>query len=191
MRRPRVCKLCGGPLPLTKHKGYQCPACRKKKHDEKRAEYRLSHPCYTGPRPCKECGQEFVIDYSTGPTKTYCSEGCRRRAQASRRKTDPLLSQRHKRRCRISFLRKKYGLDETGYNRMFESQGGHCAICGKHQTEMGRSMVVDHDHTTGKVRQLLCFRCNAVLGILEDDLLCEKAFAYLARHKSLRIAESA
>lgn len=65
---------------------------------------------------------------------------------------------------------KKYGILNTDgnsftlndYNRLFQIQGGRCAFktCNKHQSELERSLVVDHDHATGIVRGLLCSNCN-------------------------------
>jgi len=61
---------------------------------------------------------------------------------------------------------------------MYESQSGKCAICGDAQ-EM---LVVDHDHTTGTVRGLLCHKCNQGIGLLrESKEIMQNAIAYLAR----------
>ena len=50
------------------------------------------------------------------------------------------------------------GIDDAEYERLLEAQGGHCALCtGKPKT---RRLHVDHDHLTGRVRGLLCYRCN-------------------------------
>ena len=74
---------------------------------------------------------------------------------------------------------RKYGLTDETYLAMCEQQGGRCAICH----EIGRLMV-DHDHDTGQVRELLCRRCNVVLGFLRDEPeLAELIAAYLLRHE--------
>lgn len=70
---------------------------------------------------------------------------------------------------RNSRLKSWYGIDLTEYNRMFEQQGGCCAICNKHQTQFKRRLAVDHNHTTGKVRALLCHICNRALGYYEKQ----------------------
>ena len=64
----------------------------------------------------------------------------------------------------------KYGVTTDEYNLMFKRQDGKCAICGKHQTEITRSLCVDHCHETGKVRGLLCSKCNSSIGFMEDDI---------------------
>ena len=54
------------------------------------------------------------------------------------------------------------------YRTKFEQQSGRCAICKRHQTEISRDFAVDHDHKTGKIRGLLCGRCNGwILPIFE------------------------
>jgi hypothetical protein len=59
------------------------------------------------------------------------------------------------------------------YQVLFEAQGGVCKICSnpetakKNKSEEVRMLAVDHDHNTGKVRGLLCARCNTQLGHYE------------------------
>lgn len=68
-------------------------------------------------------------------------------------------------------LLRQFGLTPESYDRMFQEQGGLCAICrleGSGQLS-GRLMAVDHCHATGKVRGLLCQRCNHAIGLLHDD----------------------
>jgi hypothetical protein len=65
-------------------------------------------------------------------------------------------------------LKRLYNITIEDYNNIFNNQNGYCAICGKHQLEFKRAFAVDHDHITGKVRGLLCMKCNADLGIYEN-----------------------
>jgi hypothetical protein len=60
-----------------------------------------------------------------------------------------------------------YGISTDEYNEILLSQNGRCLICGAEPD--GRALDVDHDHETGKVRGLLCHRCNLGVGIFEDD----------------------
>ena len=70
-------------------------------------------------------------------------------------------------------LRAKYGITIEEYQSMFDNQGGVCKLCGMEETtkiskgDGVRSLAVDHDHNTGKVRGLLCHQCNVVLGQYE------------------------
>lgn len=75
--------------------------------------------------------------------------------------------------------RSKYGLSADEYARLWTEQDGDCAICGEY-----RDLVVDHCHATGRVRGLLCHRCNVALGWLDDDPVRMRAVAeYIERHR--------
>jgi hypothetical protein len=87
-------------------------------------------------------------------------------------------------------LRKKYGIGLDDFNRMFKEQNGCCAICGRHQMEFRKGLVVDHNHSTGAIRKLLCPNCNAAIGMLgEDMVLFTKAMEYLKTHASSGVCE--
>lgn len=68
---------------------------------------------------------------------------------------------------RRNFQLQKYGLNIESYNKLLEKQNGMCAICGKKETK--KSLAVDHCHQTGKVRGLLCFRCNFGLSYFSEN----------------------
>jgi uncharacterized DUF497 family protein len=74
---------------------------------------------------------------------------------------------------------KKFGITLEDYNKMFFEQEGKCFICNKHQSEEERALAVDHNHRTGKVRHLLCMKCNMVVGILENLELVKKVNSYI------------
>jgi len=67
-------------------------------------------------------------------------------------------------------LKRKYNISIEEYNKMFEEQKGCCAICGIHQSNFKKALHVDHCHATGKIRKLLCIRCNNALGFLDDNI---------------------
>jgi hypothetical protein len=86
---------------------------------------------------------------------------------------------------RQSHLRRKYGITIEDYDRMFDAQHGVCAICNEPRPDE-RTLHVDHDHETGAVRGLLCFRCNNALGDLREDVdLFQAAADYLDRDDEL------
>lgn len=67
-------------------------------------------------------------------------------------------------------LRKNFGITRADYDAMLAAQGGGCAICGGQQTTKGKNeLSVDHCHTTGMVRGLLCNKCNQALGLSDDE----------------------
>ena len=79
-----------------------------------------------------------------------------------------------------------FGLTPADYDALLAAQGGLCAICRQPETFVGRSgtvhsLAVDHDHATGRVRGLLCVRCNQAIGQFGDAAeLLAAASAYLA-----------
>jgi len=87
-----------------------------------------------------------------------------------------------------TYLKRRYGVSREGYNRLFESQNGCCAICGRHQSEMKKRLSLDHNHETGKNRALLCNKCNVAIGLFyEDPSILEAALEYLQKwNKSQR-----
>jgi hypothetical protein len=98
--------------------------------------------------------------------KTMCHAHYQRHTYEQQVWTDQRLLMR-----RETALRSRYGIGLDDYAAMMESQSGRCAIC--RTTEPGRAnlprLVVDHDHSTGMVRGLLCHPCNVALGQLNDD----------------------
>jgi hypothetical protein len=87
-----------------------------------------------------------------------------------------------KRRRRVLRLAKQYGITYEQYTEMAEAQGWTCAACGGEPNGLG--LVVDHHHGNGRVRGLLCSRCNSALGLIDDSLDKAKALvAYLKRYR--------
>lgn len=85
-------------------------------------------------------------------------------------------------------LKHKYGIDIEEYLVILDNQKG-CAICGikennsSYGINKSLNFSVDHDHSTGKIRGLLCNNCNRALGLLQDSTeLLEKAIKYLERN---------
>ncbi len=77
-------------------------------------------------------------------------------------------------------LKAKYGIGVEDYEKMLEAQRHGCAICRATQCASGGSLAVDHCHRTGKVRGLLCFKCNTAIGKFNDSAeLLARAARYL------------
>jgi len=91
------------------------------------------------------------------------------------------------RNCRLkkqhrSWHLKRYGLTLEQVDEILFKQNHKCAICDRSLKEMNRN--IDHDHRTGKVRGILCHRCNAGLGYVEDEDFLKKSLAYLSETKA-------
>lgn len=79
---------------------------------------------------------------------------------------------------RADHLRRKFDLTIEEYEQLLAAQGGRCAICRREPGKI--SLHVDHDHETGEVRGLLCFRCNGGAGQFKEDVeLLARAIDYL------------
>lgn len=78
-------------------------------------------------------------------------------------------------RVKSYVLKKSYGITIEQYLDMFDAQGGLCKICRKPERARAglggshaRDLAVDHCHKTGRVRGLLCTRCNHAVGHYEE-----------------------
>ncbi len=78
---------------------------------------------------------------------------------------------------RNRYLLRTYGITLKDYDQMVLAQNG-CAICGRKYKY--KNYQIDHDHKTGRIRGLLCRRCNTSLGTLGDTIeSIEKVLQYL------------
>lgn len=108
-------------------------------------------------RTCPVCEKGFQPKQVRGVGRSYCSDSCRSKMKYRRTKGQSA---------------QKYRVD---YNALFASQDGKCAICGLPETVKDsrngrkRKLAIDHCHGTGKIRGLLCTRCNQGLGFFKDD----------------------
>lgn len=147
---------------------------------------------------CKEC--EHVFDKAwrdKNPEKVKNKQTRQNGIRRERRQNDPVYRkevlaqerlrhslltpeqrERKKRTDKAGGIRQKYGLSFAQYRGLIESQGGKCAICGRFL----KRPHVDHDHKTGKIRGILCCRCNVSLAGLGDSISgLEQALEYLKK----------
>ncbi len=80
--------------------------------------------------------------------------------------------------------KRMYGISEEDYCDLLVKQNQCCAICSLYFSEnLHGHLYVDHCHTTGKVRGLLCQHCNSLLGKAKDDIdILQSAIKYLQRN---------
>ena len=84
-------------------------------------------------------------------------------------------------------LKRTYGITAEEYAWMLNAQDRKCKICDDDEkTTRNETLVVDHCHSTGKVRGLLCHKCNAGHGQYDDNLtiMCDSA-TYVAEHRNI------
>lgn len=137
----------------------------------------------TDDKRCNRCKRTkpirlFAKDASRGDGhQTYC-KNCRNKTQNWWRQHHQArwaLSQRRK------WLKKLYGITPEQFDALWRKQRRRCAICRAKVTDKNkRAFDVDHNHKTGKVRGILCSRCNRGLGaFLDSPRLLNKAVQYL------------
>jgi hypothetical protein len=119
-------------------------------------------------KECIKCGEygAHYEDYTNkhkGNIKPYC-KSCHAKTQRS------------------NIYKRKYDITIEAYDEILELQGGVCWICRGEDTK-GILLAVDHCHTSGEVRGLLCSACNLGLGNFKDDSdRLERAIKYLSRY---------
>lgn len=183
----KPCRKCGEVKPLvefTPHNdmrdGYEhtCKACRAKHVRESVATPRVYPPSHH--RCCRKCKiskpiTEFrFAKKARGGYESRCKE-CSRGEQLDQR------------------LKKQYNISRSEYDAINESQSGLCASCHRPPRGKGQASTlhVDHNHTTGKTRGLLCTQCNTALGLLDDSIeILLMAAEYLRIHSSEKGSET-
>lgn len=129
--------------------------------------------CYS----CKEVKSED--DYSpsqrkTGNTKYRYCRPCR----ARERKALGPIPREQRRRWALKTL---YGITPAEFDAIMASQQGRCAIC---QRDVTVKSHLDHNHTTKKVRGILCAGCNTRLPYIENPTLLDASLRYLKKHSA-------
>ena len=159
-------------------------------------------------RRIRETPFEAIPHGSTGYTgyncrcDVCCEEGRKSRRESRRSSVLPPGDERHgthngyaNHSCRCELcseawasakrgfdLKRRYGLTVDDYQAILVAQGGVCAICRGPFTRSNGS--VDHDHETGRVRGILCVRCNTGIGYAQDSVdLLRAAVDYLQAGK--------
>lgn len=124
-----------------------------------------------------DCGKYKIIRANSlnMGRSTKCYNWCGKTRQTAERRKQIMFA------CK---MRHKYGIGPEERNAIEVSQNGLCAIC-----RTKRELVVDHDHLTGKVRGLLCKKCNWMIGFAEDSTTTlERGMAYLKKHSKSKVA---
>ena len=134
---------------------------------------------------CREL-KSLVEFYNSKAYKDGKSYRCKSCDKLARRKYNEKHRKQRLINQRKANLKHKYGMSVKDFDNLWEKQKGCCAICNKKlSNDSGRNhrhdkVVVDHCHTTKKVRGLLCTMCNKGIGLLKDDKsIVKNALTYL------------
>lgn len=132
-------------------------------------------------RTCIECKKSksptefYVRNKVKGHLSSSCKE-CTKERVRKRHESNPS-------RTKNNALKRQYGITLDEHNKMFDEQNGVCYLCKKPGDGRWKKLCVDHDHTTGKVRKLLCRSCNTALGQVGDNVeLLTNMIQYLKEH---------
>jgi hypothetical protein len=122
---------------------------------------------------CRSCGlwKEFSEFNKSKRRKDGCFFYCREcqckkaRDRYNEQRKDPEWYRLEQQKERDRHLRRTFGITSEDFNQMLEKQSGGCAICLITECKSGVAFAVDHCHTTGAIRGLLCRDCNTSLGL--------------------------
>ena len=127
-------------------------------------------------RFCKECNLPFILGENNTLHK-YCSIECRTKWHYSKWKSNGGFRNKEKRKS--YYLKFTYGISLDQFNSLLTKQNNCCAICNR-VSPTGYNWHVDHCHKTGRIRGILCSKCNQGLGMFEENIISiKKAIEYL------------
>lgn len=163
-----------------------CSRCKESKQSEdfypdKSKASGLSSQC----RPCRGLwgktyreSSEVKEAANTRSKKWYADNVERARKYAKENPEDP-----------VNRLLRNYGMTRYEYDLLLVSQNHKCAVCESPTgNKVGHRLVVDHDHSTGQVRGLLCHSCNRGIGMLRDSaVILKRAFNYLKETQNVDV----
>jgi hypothetical protein len=150
----------------------------REQHQARNAAYRKANP--------EKCRARWTAHNATSQHRAS-GEKYRATHQEECRARSENYSAAHPEKVRAAWrrsgLKRKYGITPAQFETILAAQGGCCAICGTFKPG-GRGMFhVDHNHRTGKLRGVLCHKCNTAIGLLGDSPCAARAAAdYLERN---------
>ena len=153
----------------------------QRKNKERRDAYEKE---YRNSEPVKERKKSYNQEYRQNNLERE-RERDRRRYQENREKERERAKEYRERnyeKIEARRILRLYGVTENEYKKLIELQGSVCAICGLPPSSKKR-LHIDHRHTDGVVRGLLCNNCNIILGHAKDSIVTlESAISYLKNH---------
>jgi hypothetical protein len=158
-----------------------------------------------GKKGCSNCGEILPLDcFGKQNTKLgyrsycrYCRHVHQMEKEGSKPKTKEDFWHRHglrgdnfidkkgkirnQERDRVNYIRRVYKVDfDEALDLYKKTTTGNCEVCGKYAEKNGKALSVDHCHSNGHVRGVLCDKCNTGLGMFEDNInYMKNAIKYL------------
>ena len=160
---------------------------------------------------CPVCKEVKLVTEFTKSTQrksgygTYCKPCDTKRKQAWV-KANPKRNKEHMARGRANYRKntcpkkltalvkkhshtkklKRFGITQADFDMLLVKCENACSICKRPISKLGlRGLAIDHNHTTGKVRGLLCGDCNTGLGLLKDNItILKNSINYLEKHNN-------
>lgn len=143
---------------------------RRKYLEENKEAYKNGTKQRAKERKCYICNRvkpasKFYISNSTADGLHPCCKKC---------SNEHALQNQHKR---------KFGITAEESKALLKAQGYKCAICGRKRSKK-RKLAIDHNHTTGKMRGIICIQCNSMLGHAKDNIeTLKSAIVYIKKYK--------
>lgn len=133
---------------------------------------------------CRKCYEKQLIDKNPEykirqleNSRRWSRENPERKKEYDKKRREKVGNQTKKRFT--SYLKTKFNMSYEQYEDLTNSQNNKCKICGRPPSK-NKKLHLDHCHTTGKVRGLLCAQCNWYLGFIDKDYtIIEKIINYL------------
>ena len=149
---------------------------------------------------CKGCKEwrskgDFNKDSQSPDGLNYRCKSCRKkhRREAEVKERTAKYNKRYaaenpelmKKKDRKNMLKRFWNMTPEQYDEMLQKQNGTCALCDRTESNPNKRLCIDHDHTTGKIRGLLCDNHNRAMGLFKDSIEdLEKAIVYLKSYRS-------
>jgi len=186
-----ICNICKKDKPISefsvdksqklgiRHRCKSCMTLRNRIRRNGTTEYKRNYAIKSDgiKKQCPKCREiKLLSEFNKSSTtkdgqSTWCKMCVRLNAKKWQLKNKEISSHQ----IRVRSLKNKFGLTIEDYEKLLKQQSGKCALCGKDKgNSNGIRLAVDHDHKTGKIRGLLCWSCNAGLGLLGDNIVSMK-----------------
>lgn len=182
-----TCKDCGSEAELKR--GGRCIICKRKndlarvtawnaKNPERLREYQRKSYAKNAEKR-RKYQREWKANH---PEESRAQQKRQDERRSAKRKTDSEF----RRRVFMARIKTYFGLSESDFDSMLVSQCGRCEICTRPLSDKKNGLNIDHDHSTGAVRGLLCGPCNMGLGMFFDSAeSLESAARYLCSRRQV------